>query len=728
MARSSSNKGGNNNNSLPPLKRTDFPVPPDLRTSAARIYCIAIDDEYFVVEFFDKTNRIKDVESPITGRKQEDIDSVRMLAESKLSAFFDEATVSFCTRRIAEMISGIYDTERAKLAIEKIKKHKLAVETKFGLRSAADGGRVVSVVDERPVYVIKKFTGPTSTFRYGMALAEAVIIEGKPMFAVHSLEGGHGIKLVEELETADMVLRPPTKQEYPPDSYYEYKSEDEFYNTIEYAAKNDSIYKIYHDVKPLYTKEYFVDTDLNNSSLLAIYTITSYSQDKFSTAPYIWLIGDNGSGKGSIILVYTALGYRVFYMSGASGANICEYLGTIEEGQGTIAEDELDNLDKDQYKQLLYKMGYQSGTSIPKILDASSRSRIQQYYKAYCQKMSASENLPSMKYAKGVLDREFIIKCVKGFPKYNIKAIKKHTKTKEVERLVNLLSDLRKRLFAYRLVHFDDVIPEVKRLTISGRALELTESALSLFHKYRSTPEDEETFNNEILPVLSAFLKERLGRRNDSLEARMYPEIMTLVNSKGGDGLAIDNDTIYAWLQLQFGGKAIPDRIGAFYMDDLDMEVSRSMITKILREKFKAQPIRIIDEKTGSRDRGHRFQLDVLQQVARLYEDPWEIKILPTEESSDGSSARPDQVDQSIEDSGGSEKVSEDGETTTQQEGNERREITAEATDMSEDPQNGSQNAPLTRIEAGQPGQLGHTSLTEESIVGEVETSANDEV
>src|SRR3712207_4310691 len=98
MARSSSNnRHGNHNKSLPQLKRTDFPVPSDLRTSAARICCIAIDDEYFVIEFFDKTSRIKDVKSPISCMKQEDVDSVRLLAESKLSAFFDEATVTFCS-------------------------------------------------------------------------------------------------------------------------------------------------------------------------------------------------------------------------------------------------------------------------------------------------------------------------------------------------------------------------------------------------------------------------------------------------------------------------------------------------------------------------------------------------------------------------------------------------------------------------------------------------------
>ncbi len=59
------------------------------------------------------------------------------------------------------------------------------------------------------------------------------------------------------------------------------------------------------------------------------------------------------SGKRSIVLVYASLGYQVFYMTRASGANICEYPETIEDGQGTIAEHEPNNLDKDDYKKLI---------------------------------------------------------------------------------------------------------------------------------------------------------------------------------------------------------------------------------------------------------------------------------------------------------------------------------------------------------------------------------------
>ena len=241
-----------------------------------------------------------------------------------------------------------------------------------------------------------------------------------------------------------MILMPPSKLGYPPNSRYEFAGEAELREYVQQAKESETFYSLYKDVKKYYTNEYFVDTEPKNSVLYASYTVSGYFQDKFSTTPYIWLIGDNGSGKNSILITYSWLGYRVFYMTGASGANLCEYLGTIEEGQGSIAEDENNNMDRDDNKKLLYMTGYASGACFPKILDGSAKSREQRYYQSYCQKMTASENLPSIKYCKGVFDRSFIRKCLKGFPKYNVKGTKKRTNDPVNKRLIHELEDLRK--------------------------------------------------------------------------------------------------------------------------------------------------------------------------------------------------------------------------------------------------------------------------------------------
>jgi hypothetical protein len=593
-------------------------VPKDLRQSDSkiRIYGIAIKGDDFVIEFVDKKDKIQRIKSYITGDKHNDIESVRKLVECRLSYFFDEAATAYCTGRLVDVIDRLYDTDAAH-AIEKIKKRQRSEAAKQDAESG--------LTKEKPVYTVRKFSGVTTVSPNGVGLAEAVIIGGQPIFA-YTINGGTSVTFYEELETEDMILRPPGKQEYPPDSAFEFESEDEFMEYIRIANEEDHLYKLYKDVHKFYTKDYFVDTEPRNATLLTLHTITSYFQDKFSTVHYIWLIGDNGSGKNSILITYSWLGYRVFYMTGASGANMCEYLGTIEEGQGTIAEDEVGDLDTDEYKKRLYMTGYASGSCVPKILDASSKNREQRFYRSYCQKMSASESLPSIKYSKGVLDREFIIKCVKGFPKYNVKMTKKRTRTPEVLRLINELQSLRKRLFAYRLVHFDDVIGEIQGLSISGRALELTESALLLFNKYKSSPEDHDTFNDEIIPTLSGFLSDRSSRRNDSFEARLYPIIKTMTEAQNSD--EFDNDTIFNTVWVEMGGRELPGKPDIFYVDDLGITVTRTKIMKVLREKFKAVPVFIPSSSgDGTRKRGHKISNKVLDRIKASYEDPWEIKI-----------------------------------------------------------------------------------------------------
>lgn len=675
------------------MKKFYFEVPKSLRQSDSkiRIHGISIEGDDWVIEFVDKKDKIQRIHSYITGDKHSDIESVRKLVECNLSNFFDEAAAAYCTGKLVDVIDMLYDTDAAH-AIDKVVKHQRYEAAKYDKESG--------LTKEKPVYPVRKFSGITTVSPNGFGLAEAVIIAGKPLFA-YTINGGTSVTFYEQLETEDMILRPPTKQEYPPDSALEYASEDEFMESIRIANEEDNLYKLYKDVRKLYTKEYFVDTDPKNSTILSLYTITSYFQDKFSTVVYIWLIGDNGSGKNSILITYSWLGYRVFYMERGKAQHILEYLGMVEEGQGTIAEDELSDLDNDPDKKGVYMTGYASGGSYPKILDGSTSGRTMHYWRTYCQKISASENLPSLKYSKGVLDREFIIKCLKGFPKHNIKMTKKRTRTPEVLRLINKLQTMRKRLFAYRLAHFDDVIEEIPGLSISGRALELTESALQLFHKYKSSPKDEEIFNDDILPTLSAFLNDRSNRRNDSLEARLYPIIKAMTDAQNSD--EFDNDTIFNTVQVEMGGRDIPGKSDIFYVDDLGITVTRTKIMKVLKEKFKAVPVRTI-LLDGSTKRALKISSETLERIRASYEDPWEIKIFSTEDTSDQVN-QPNQVIDQIggQNGGGS------------QEKNELKNTPNNPENDLKDPLDGGENSPPISTEPGLPGLVGQSYSIEES-------------
>jgi len=61
--------------------------------------------------------------------------------------------------------------------------------------------------------------------------------------------------------------------------------------------------------------------------------------------------------------------------SGMTSANIYQFLGSREEGAGTICEDEADNIDDDRDKMRIYKNGYTTG--IPYFRTDTSFGRMQ---------------------------------------------------------------------------------------------------------------------------------------------------------------------------------------------------------------------------------------------------------------------------------------------------------------------------------------------------------------
>lgn len=176
------------------------------------------------------------------------------------------------------------------------------------------------------------------------------------------------------------------------------------------------------------------------------------------------------------------LGYRVFYVTTASAANYYTFLGEIQEGQGTIAEDEADDIGYNKDKQRILKTGYASGGNVPKVeLSKNGSTRNQVSYLTFCHKWLAMEELPDEKKIRGMLDRSFIFKFIMGDVKYNIKRILKDEKSNQHKQLVHL----RKLLFAFKLLKQDAVFPDLQ-INIKNRNAELVEPLLRIFYKTSS--------------------------------------------------------------------------------------------------------------------------------------------------------------------------------------------------------------------------------------------------
>lgn len=483
-------------------------------------------------------------------------------------------------------------------------------------------------------------------------LHECIIIGNKPKFV--TLDQNKEPIFKNEIETDTEIFIPNDTIYTQTPLPYIFKSEEEFREYLGYAKTLD-LDSLFNLVETEYRK--YVDVEGYYYTLLAGDTIWSYFQDVFPYTHYIIIVGDNDAGKNSALLAYKYLGYRPFYVTSASAANYYTVLGNKEEGQVTIAEDEAEDIAKDKDKRNVFKTGYATGGSIPKVeLDGGRR---QDNWLTYCYKISAVEELPTDLSMKGVLDRSFVLRFVTGSPQYNIKEVVRTGKDPEYESLYDKLMHIRKILFCYRLLHREDQFLNVK-LNIKNRISELTKPLIRLFYNAPLT-------RQRILDDLSIFMNERNQNKKGSFEAKLYYVIIRLIKERAE---LINKGTLNAEQLRAFGthrfsneiirdtckeemdGHEIVGKDTAFYSPEFGT-VSQKMLTSILKSKFKAKkldPIHI-DNTTV---RCLEFEQKYLDKIKSYYDMPDKIQIL--EPATDATDATvPSRVNKDLEDNLGPE-------------------------------------------------------------------------
>ena len=192
------------------------------------------------------------------------------------------------------------------------------------------------------------------------------------------------------------------------------------------------------------------------------------------------VVGPPDSGKGAILVTFKYLGYRVVLASDMSGANLLDLLGSLEMGQITIAEDELDDIDEDHDKKRLYKVGYDIHGVVTRTLDGNKSSRGNKYYLPFGYKIFAAEESSDSSKMGGFNDRKFDLKSLKGKPLFYVKELAKPKDAERYREIISRVDYFRKLMLVYRLLHAKDPIKDV-RTNIDGRPLELTGPQICLF-------------------------------------------------------------------------------------------------------------------------------------------------------------------------------------------------------------------------------------------------------
>jgi hypothetical protein len=354
-------------------------------------------------------------------------------------------------------------------------------------------------------------------------LYEAVLVGGKPYFVSQEwdLEGVPFGNLIERIPLPEMADK-PTMQLVPPEKEmylskpYEFASENELNKYLKLASVI-TLDGLYQRQKDLVSK--YVDASDTHLTMLAADAIVSYFQDRLGQTHYDVFVGDNDTGKTSNLVYLQYEGYRAMLSADITAANIYSFLGFFEEGQGIILEDEADDIHKKLEKMKIYKTGYNSGQKVPRT-DITNFGRKTTAWNTYSFKAFTMEELPDVNIAKGFMDRCFAFHCTRGSPQYDIKEVTNPAGDNEFTDLLNELLHHRKLLFAFRLLHYQDPLPNIE-LSIKNREKQLCKPVLRLFQDSKC--------QEQIGEALADLIRQKRGLKRDTLEAKILEVIKELM-------------------------------------------------------------------------------------------------------------------------------------------------------------------------------------------------------
>jgi hypothetical protein len=430
--------------------------------------------------------------------------------------------------------------------------------------------------------------------RFRSTLHEAILLNSNPVFLKY--ENGQ-IQVVPIIEEQDRILRPPRIEEYPyePIEFNSYEELKKFQQIVLQEVDKETLFQ-----KIFKTVSLYIDQDEEIRILISADILWTYFQDLFPTTHYYDISGTgNGIGKSTIGHVFEGVAYRAVRMTDPSAANLYRILGKIEPGQCIIIADEADRLHADKDMLSILKEGY---TILGKVSKINKNTEKQEFFFSYCFKIRIAEEPMRPSFAKGVIDRSFVIKAIRGIPTHDIKEVlHPAARNEKLEKLHNNLRNLRKLLLIYRLVHFDDPIIDLDS-ELAGRDKELCKPLLQLFYGTESYA--------RISKALKTFLaKKNKRKKNVSIEPVLYGIIVEMV-PKYGTTISVAN--IWDEIRSNIGGVYDEKKPNEYQTFDYDT-IYRSTITKII-EGFGAEGEH---KKHGN---VMIFDKDKLVKAGRMYE------------------------------------------------------------------------------------------------------------
>ncbi|MFZ0345399.1 MAG: hypothetical protein WAL24_09595 [Nitrososphaeraceae archaeon] len=446
-------------------------------------------------------------------------------------------------------------------------------------------------------------------------LAETVIIDGKTKFAVSRLDNKNEVRIILEdsIEYENEIVIP---LENSMSRTFTFKSGEEFNQFIE-KSKLENLDSLYRKVKAIWLK--YIDADDFHISLCAADTIFTYFQDKIGLTHYLFFVGGNDTGKSNNLTVIEFLAYRCFNSISITYANIYTFLGSGEEGQGTICEDEADNIDRDHEKMKIYKSGYQTGKGVART-DLPQGVRSQNKWRTFGFKAFAGERLPDIMKGKGLLQRITELNCSDGNPQYDIAEVVSAEHEEEFQGLLDELDETHNLLLAYKLLNFHKAIPNIK-LNIRNREKQLFKPILRVF-------QNTETFS-ELLLIVSHFVNQRRENNANSFHTFLYGIIRDSIKEK--DSYQVASNYIWEKVKSALSGEEIPKKPLSYDSSDFGV-ISQKEVVETLVQVFNAKR-----PKHHGSERELIFDKEKFARLARKYDVSTEVKVTDGTDGTDGT-------------------------------------------------------------------------------------------
>ena len=453
--------------------------------------------------------------------------------------------------------------------------------------------------DKKQKHYVQKYTEP------GL-IAEAVIVAGIPYFAIS--KAANNINLQESIPIDDKSEYKPFERTAYLSESYRFESKQHLETCIE-NARAETLDSLYRRVKSIWLK--YIDADDFHISICSADTIFTYYQDKIGSTHYLFFVGSPGSGKSNNLLVLKYLAYRNFTSTDMTHANIYQFLGSGEEGQGTICEDEADRIDEDRPKMAIHKNGYIKGCPVART--ETSFGRKQNKYNTFCWKAFAAENFPDAFKAKGFNQRVLEIQCTFGNPEYDITEVTSPAGEQEFQDLLDELNEMRNTLLLVRLLHFNEKIPDIK-LNIKGREKQLFKPVLRLF-------QNTNTLVN-LLPVVTNYVVQKREANYRTLHAFLYRAVKDLITER--QTTQLESGFIWEYIRSNLQGADVPGRALSYDTSEFGT-ISQKEITQTFEHIFGAKT------KKSHGIRKVAFDVSKLKRLGNVYDLSPQVRVVEGE-------------------------------------------------------------------------------------------------